>query len=68
VAEQVTQEHLDLGLIYPPQSDILNSSIHVAERVATLVFERGLAGVPRPADVGAFLRGKLYRPEYRNYV
>jgi malate dehydrogenase (oxaloacetate-decarboxylating)(NADP+) len=68
VAEQVTPESLDMGLIYPPQSDILNASVHVAERVAALIFERGLAGVPRPADVDAFLRGKVYRPEYRNYV
>jgi malate dehydrogenase (oxaloacetate-decarboxylating)(NADP+) len=68
VAEQVTQAHLDMGLIYPPQSDILNASVHVAEKVATLIFERGLAGVPRPADVGEFIRGKVYQPEYRNYV
>jgi malate dehydrogenase (oxaloacetate-decarboxylating)(NADP+) len=65
VAEQVTQDDLDMGLIYPPQSAILATSLHVAERVAGLVFERGLAGVERPADVGAFIRSKAYRPEYR---
>jgi hypothetical protein len=32
--------------------------------VAELVFDRGLAGVPRPADVGAFVRGKVYDPAY----
>lgn len=68
VAEQVTQENLDAGLIYPPQSNILASSVHVAEKVAALIFERGLAGVPRPADVGAFIRGKVYDPEYHDYV
>ncbi len=68
VAEQVTQENLDMGLIYPPQSDILNASVNVAERVASLIFDHGLAGVPRPADVGAFIRGKVYDPEYRDYV
>ena len=39
VAEQVTPANLDMGLIYPPQSDILNSSLHVAEKVAELVFD-----------------------------
>src|SRR5262245_8665910 len=52
VAEQVTRADLDMGLIYPPQSDILEASVHVAQRVAALTFELGLAGVPRPADVG----------------
>src|SRR5438093_1566574 len=32
VAEQVTEENLSMGLIYPPQSHILNASLHVAER------------------------------------
>ena len=35
VAEQVTEENLSMGLIYPPQSHILNASLHVAERIAT---------------------------------
>src|SRR6516165_2754370 len=33
VAEQVTEENLSVGLIYPPQSRILDASLHVAERV-----------------------------------
>jgi malate dehydrogenase (oxaloacetate-decarboxylating)(NADP+) len=68
VAEQVTQQHLDMGLIYPPQSDILNASLYIAERIATHIFEHNLAGVPRPRDVGEFIRSKVYRPEYRAYV
>ena len=68
VAEQVTQANLDMGLIYPPQSDILNTSLHVAAKVANLIFDRDLAGVPRPADVGEFIRSKVYQPRYRNYV
>jgi len=68
VAEQVTQASLDMGLIYPPQSDILNSSLHVAEKVAALIFDRDLASVPRPADIGEFIRSKVYQPEYHDYV
>lgn len=64
VAEQVTEENLSLGLIYPPQSRILEASLHVAERIATCIFDQGLARVQRPADVGALIRSCVYRPVY----
>ena len=41
VAEQVTEENLSIGLIYPPQSHILEASLHVAERIAALHFRSG---------------------------
>ncbi len=68
VAEQVTDEQLDSGLIYPHQSQILEASLHTAVRVAEQIFDGGLARVPRPADVDAFVRGFAYRPVYSNYV
>jgi malate dehydrogenase (oxaloacetate-decarboxylating)(NADP+) len=64
VAEQVSEENLAAGLIYPPQSQILGASLHVAERVAAYIFDMGLARVPRPRDVGAFIRERAYRPVY----
>jgi len=64
VAEQVTEEDLSMGLIYPPQSHILNASLHVAERIAGYIFDQGLARVPRPDDVGALVRARAYRPLY----
>ena len=64
VAEQVTEENLAMGLIYPPQSRILEASLHVAERIAACIFEKGLARVPRPDDVGALIRARAYRAVY----
>jgi malate dehydrogenase (oxaloacetate-decarboxylating)(NADP+) len=64
VAEQVTEEDLSLGLIYPPQSQILDASLHVAERVASYIFDQGLARVPRPDDIGSLIRTRAYRPVY----
>jgi malate dehydrogenase (oxaloacetate-decarboxylating)(NADP+) len=64
VAEQVTEEDLSLGLIYPPQSQILDASLHVAERVASYIFDQGLARVPRPDDIGSLIRARAYRPVY----
>jgi malate dehydrogenase (oxaloacetate-decarboxylating)(NADP+) len=64
VAEQVTEENLSTGLIYPPQSHILDASLHVAERIAAYIFDQGLARMPRPDDVGALIRARAYRPVY----
>jgi len=64
VAEQVTEAELDTGLIYPPQTAILETELHAAQRVAEVIFKRGLARVPEPGDIGAFIQSKLYKPEY----
>jgi malate dehydrogenase (oxaloacetate-decarboxylating)(NADP+) len=64
VAEQVTEENLSMGLIYPPQNRILEASLHVAGRIAAYIFDQGLARVPRPDDVGALIRARAYRPVY----
>src|SRR5215469_15126124 len=64
VAEQVTEENLSAGLIYPPQSRILDASLHVAERVAGYFFDNGLARVPKPDDIGPLIRARAYRPVY----
>jgi malate dehydrogenase (oxaloacetate-decarboxylating)(NADP+) len=68
VADQVTPEQLQLGMLFPPQSNILETEIKTAVRVARLVFEEGLAGVARPDDFEAFILSLLYKPEYRNFV
>jgi malate dehydrogenase (oxaloacetate-decarboxylating)(NADP+) len=66
VAEQVSEENLSTGLIYPPQSRILEASLHVAERIAAYIFDQGLARVPRPEDVAALVRARTYRPAFTN--
>jgi malate dehydrogenase (oxaloacetate-decarboxylating)(NADP+) len=65
VADQVTPEQLKLGMLYPPQSNILEVEIQTAARVAKLVFNAGLARVGRPADMVAFIRKHVYQPEYQ---
>jgi malate dehydrogenase (oxaloacetate-decarboxylating)(NADP+) len=68
LAAQVTPADLAVGLIYPPQASILRTSLEVAVKVAEFIFDRGLAGVPRPPDLAAFIEAKVYRPEYPTYV
>jgi malate dehydrogenase (oxaloacetate-decarboxylating)(NADP+) len=64
VADQVAPELLKQGLLYPLQSNILETEIQTAARVAKLVFDSGLARVERPTDMVAFIRSHVYKPEY----
>jgi malate dehydrogenase (oxaloacetate-decarboxylating)(NADP+) len=64
VADQVPPDLLKQGLLYPLQSNILETEIQTAARVAKLVFDSGLARVPRPTDLVAFIRQHVYKPEY----
>ena len=64
VAEQVTDANLATGLIYPPTSNIFEASLNTAARIATHVFDHDLAGIPRPADIGAHIRAMAYKPVY----
>jgi malate dehydrogenase (oxaloacetate-decarboxylating)(NADP+) len=68
VAEQVTQAELDIGLIYPPQSAIMKTELHAAQRVAEVIFARSLAGVPVPKDIAAFVESQTYKAEYQSLV
>jgi malate dehydrogenase (oxaloacetate-decarboxylating)(NADP+) len=64
LAEQVTEESLEKGLIYPPQSKILAASLHVGAKVADYIFREGLAGVPKPDDIVAYISEAAYRAAY----
>ena len=64
VADQVPSNLLNQGLLYPLQSNILETEIQTAAKVAKLVFDSGLARVSRPADMVAFIRQQVYKPQY----
>jgi malate dehydrogenase (oxaloacetate-decarboxylating)(NADP+) len=60
VADQLTQAELDMGRLYPPQNENRATAVAAAERVAHLVFARGLAGVGRPDDLHRFIQAQLH--------
>jgi malate dehydrogenase (oxaloacetate-decarboxylating)(NADP+) len=68
LADQVTPGELEQGLLFPPQSNILETEIKVAARVAKVAFDSLLATVARPADFEAFIRSHVYKPEYRSLI
>jgi len=64
VADQERPGQLKLGMLFPPQSNILETEVQTAARMAKLVFDSGLARVERPADMIVFIREHVYKPEY----
>jgi malate dehydrogenase (oxaloacetate-decarboxylating)(NADP+) len=64
VADQVSPAQLNLGMLFPPQSDIVKVEVEAAARVAEFMFGNGLATVERPADLRPWIEGQLYHPNY----
>ncbi|KAH6755623.1 NADP-malic enzyme 4 [Perilla frutescens var. hirtella] len=68
LAGQVTQEHYDKGMIYPPFTNIRKISAHIAANVAAKAYDLGLATrLPRPADLVKYAESCMFTPNYRSY-
>jgi malate dehydrogenase (oxaloacetate-decarboxylating)(NADP+) len=63
-ANRVTEKHRNFGLLFPPQSDILENEVQTAQHMAVVVFYQNLALVDRPNNIDAWLCGMFYRPDY----
>lgn len=69
MANQVTDEQLSKGCIYPPLSDICKVSIQIAAKVAEYAYRTELATlVPEPEDKISMISEGLYSPEYISFV
>ncbi|GMP84831.1 hypothetical protein CsSME_00038203 [Camellia sinensis var. sinensis] len=68
LAEQVTKENLDKGLIYPPFSNIRKISGHIAANVAAKAYELGLAmHLPWRDILVKYAESCTYTPNYRSF-
>jgi malate dehydrogenase (oxaloacetate-decarboxylating)(NADP+) len=63
-ADQVGPELRAKGMLFPSQSDILETEVTTASRVAEFMFDQGLAQVERPRDIRAWIESQLYKPQY----
>ncbi|TMH04984.1 MAG: NAD-dependent malic enzyme, partial [Betaproteobacteria bacterium] len=68
LAAQVTQAALDQGSLYPPLATIRDVSARIAAAVAGVAYEQGLATVPKPTDLLAFINAQMYEPRYVRYT
>jgi len=68
LANEVSEDDLALGRIYPPLSHIREVSAIIAQAVAEVAYKRDLATRTRPDDLLAYIKAQMYEPEYRTYV
>jgi malate dehydrogenase (oxaloacetate-decarboxylating)(NADP+) len=64
IADEVSEQQLSQGTLYPLQSDILAVELRAAERVAKNIFDQNLARVPKPTSIRELIDKNVYRPEY----
>jgi malate dehydrogenase (oxaloacetate-decarboxylating)(NADP+) len=69
VAAQATADQVDAdlrakGRLFPAQSNILETEVTTATRIAEFMFDSGLAQVERPKDVRSWIEAQLYVPRY----
>jgi len=63
-ADQVDSDLRATGRLYPSQSNILETEVTTATRVAEFMFDSGLAKAGRPKDIRAWIEGQLYVAKY----
>jgi len=68
LAAQVTEQDLASGRIFPALAGIREVSVKIATAVADEAHREGLARLPRPADIEADVRARMFVPEYQAYV
>jgi len=68
LSEQVTEEDLKKGRIYPTLSNIRDVSLEIATRVSEVAYNMGLCKLPRPSSIKEHLKSLMYDPRYEVYV
>ncbi|HET7032318.1 MAG TPA: NAD-dependent malic enzyme [Casimicrobiaceae bacterium] len=68
LAEQVTDDDLRQGSLYPPLKSIRDVSARIAAATAAVAYRRGLARGTQPADLLGFVTTQMYEPRYATYV
>jgi len=64
LSDQVSDADIAKGLLYPPQSGIMEIQITSACRLAQFMFDHGLAQAQQPEDMRAWIESFTYSPEY----
>jgi malate dehydrogenase (oxaloacetate-decarboxylating)(NADP+) len=68
VADQVSDDLLSQGSVYPRLTVIRDVSARIAEAVALVAVEAGLASKELPQDLAGYVRSQMYEPTYESYV
>eukprot|EP00795_Rhopilema_esculentum_P017833 gene17833-9538_t len=69
LADQVTEDDLKFGRLYPALSKIQQVSFNIACKVAKCAYEQQLATVlPEPEDITTLVQNNVYDPRYDSYI
>jgi malate dehydrogenase (oxaloacetate-decarboxylating)(NADP+) len=68
LARQVSDVDLERGRIYPPLSRIRQVSALIAQDVARIAYDNGLADREEPEDIAADIHQYMFQPVYPHYA
>jgi len=69
LSEQVTNDDLSIGLVYPPIEKIRDVSRKIAVALAEYAYEKNLAALyPKPIDLEKYIQSKQNTGEYENVL
>ncbi|XP_007944464.1 NADP-dependent malic enzyme, mitochondrial [Orycteropus afer afer] len=69
IAQEVSEQHLSQGRLYPPLSTIRDVSLRIAIKVLDYAYKHSLASYyPEPKDKEAFVRSLVYTPDYDSFT
>ncbi|KAM9019578.1 NADP-dependent malic enzyme, mitochondrial isoform 2-T2 [Ara ararauna] len=69
IAAEVTEQNLAEGRLYPPLDTIREVSHKIAVKIVNWAYRHGLASwYPEPADKEAFVKQRMYSPEYDSFL
>jgi len=68
LAGLVGPDDLAVGRVYPSLTKVREVSLQIAAAVAAAAYDAGLAQAPRPTDLVADIRDRMFTPVYREYV
>lgn len=68
LADYTIEKYADEGLVYPPVSDLRETSARVATRVVQQAAREGLARREIPENAAAFVAARAWTPEYLPFV
>uniref|UniRef100_A0A8D2PWK8 Malic enzyme n=1 Tax=Zosterops lateralis melanops TaxID=1220523 RepID=A0A8D2PWK8_ZOSLA len=69
LAEQLTDEELAQGRLYPPLSNIREVSINIAVKVMEFLYANNMAfHYPEPTDKNSYVRSKVWTYEYDSFM
>lgn len=67
LADEISDDMLAVGQLYPDLRQIRDFSVKIAIAVCEIAFAEGSARISRPDDLATYIRSRIYQPHYVPY-